>query len=130
MYEPTGPLLFKPPQGVPVSEGEFMAIVAVSVGAGREAWRWSSSREYTSYLQVGSREGHWDWLVSFETSKPTLSDLIFFNKTTPPNPSQIVPPVGEQIFNYMSLWGPFSTTRGYASKMGGFGILALSWGRS
>lgn len=45
-----GPLLFKP-QGVTVSEGEFMA---VSVGAGREAWRWSSSQEYTSYLQVAT----------------------------------------------------------------------------
>ena len=24
-----------------------------------------------------------------------------------PNPSQIVPPTGDQVFKYISLWGPF-----------------------
>jgi hypothetical protein len=45
--------------------------------------------------------GYHDWCESFEISKPVPSD----HKDTPPNPSQIVLPTGNQALKYMSVYG-------------------------
>lgn len=52
-------------------------------------------------LICGCVGSHWTWHGLLKFSKSTLSD-------TPPNSSQTVPLTGDQVFKYMSLWGPFS----------------------
>lgn len=57
---------------------------------------WNSRWEFTSPTASRQR-ARWEWLMSFETSKPSPSD-ISSNKVTPPNPSQIVPSTKNQVF--------------------------------
>ena len=86
-----------------ISEGESITIMVGSLAAvGRQAWYWSSSWELTSDLQVPDGGKSWlemEWAL--ETSKPTLKWHTSFNKATPSNPSQTVPPIGVWAYEPM-----------------------------
>lgn len=79
----------------------------------RNAFIWAhSSRGLESMIiMAGSRTtGKEDTLGpvwTFETSKPSSSNILPSSKLMDANPSQRVPLTGGQVFKHISLWGPF-----------------------
>lgn len=58
--------------------------------------------EIMKETQTERERAHWKWLKSLKLqSTPPVT--TFPNEATPPNPSQIVLPTGDQVFKHMSL---------------------------
>lgn len=77
--------------------------------AGRQNTRATVERSQVD-PQTGGRDGYTGNGMVFGTLKPDPSGTSF-NKATPSNPSQTVPPTVDQSFTSMSLRGPFSFTQ-------------------
>lgn len=59
-------------------------------------------RTYILIHKYEAKEVNWEWCGLLETSKPSCRDIIS-PQTIFPNPSQTVPPIGDEAFQYMSL---------------------------
>ena len=83
-----------------------MNTIVGRMAVGRQTWCWSRSWEL---LETARRQReHTGNGMSFWSLKAHPRWHTSSNKATPPNPSQTVPSMNNQAFQYMSLWESFS----------------------
>jgi hypothetical protein len=79
----------------PFRSVEAMPIIAGNLAAGRQAWHWSSSQALTSPFTEAERANKgYHGLLKSRKACPSS------NKVLLPDLSQIVPPIGAQVFKY------------------------------
>ena len=69
---------------------------------------WSSQLRANVLVHKQETENILGMMGVFEDFRAHPQRHSSFNKATPPNPSQTVPPIRNQAFKHVSLWGTFS----------------------
>ena len=76
------------------------------IGAVRAQW----PGQLRAHIVEPANRQHWRWQKTFETAKPHPQWQTSSNKAILPNPSQTVPPPGDQVFRHLSQWEAVPST--------------------